>query len=123
MRPSSPSRESHELIWLVLPTIHNLFLFFDLFFTFNHSARPTPDPFSMPPEPPIAEKEPSETETKSKWSLPGIIGELRQRHENANTVTLPMDPGVHLTKSQSPAAENEQRRHWRTYLIACSSDR
>ena len=28
--------------------------------------------------------------------------------ENANTVTSPMDPGVHLTKSQSPATENEK---------------
>ena len=28
--------------------------------------------------------------------------------ENANTVTSPMDPGVHLTKSQSPTAKNEK---------------
>ena len=28
--------------------------------------------------------------------------------EKANTITLPMDLGVHLTKSQSPTAENEK---------------
>ena len=28
--------------------------------------------------------------------------------ENVNTVTLPMDPGIHLSKSQSPNAESEK---------------
>lgn len=57
----------------------------------NQSLIPTAAPEDTLPEPPIAEKSPSEKGTKSKWNVSRIIKDLRERHR---VKSIPGAPGV-----------------------------